>query len=131
QFVVTDVDRETVIDDAVYSSMRSGDHWRRNPDAHRSFLVLNNISEPVEGHVEVETCYPPHFNTITKTGEAHFSKISHAVAELIDNSIQATTDNTGPRTVEIEVDLGSRGGSFLVVRDNGRGMNAAGLKDFA
>lgn len=46
QFVVTDVDRETVIDDVVYSSMRSGDHWRRNPDAHRLFLVLNNISDP-------------------------------------------------------------------------------------
>ncbi|CAM9929008.1 unnamed protein product, partial [Ectocarpus fasciculatus] len=88
EFVVTDVDRETVIDDVVYSSMRSGDHWRRNPDAHRLFLVLNNILDPVEGHVEVETCYPPHFNVITKTGDAHFIKMSHAVSELIDNSIQ-------------------------------------------
>ncbi|CAM9172184.1 unnamed protein product, partial [Ectocarpus sp. 12 AP-2014] len=120
EFVVTDFDRETVIDEAVYSSMRAGDYWRRNPKANRLFLVLDNISAPLEGDVELEVSYQPHFNTITKTGDAHFSKIPHAVAELVDNSIQATTDNPGPRTVEIEVELGGRGGSFLVVKDNGR-----------
>lgn len=45
---------------------------------------------------------------------------------------QATSSNTGPRKVEVEVELGAgKGGSFLVVKDNGRGMNAKGLKDFA
>lgn len=44
---------------------------------------------------------------------------------------QATTDNSGPRTVEVEVELGGKGGSFLIVRDNGKGMNASDLKDFA
>lgn len=38
--------------------------------------------------MELEVSYQPHFNTITKTGDANFSKIPHAVAELIDNSIQ-------------------------------------------
>ncbi|CAM9801347.1 unnamed protein product [Pylaiella littoralis] len=130
-FVITDFDRETVIDDEVYKSMRSGDYWRRHPKANRLFLVLDDISAPLEEDVELEVSYQPHFNTITKTGHANFSKIPHAVAELIDNSIQATTDNTGPRTVEVQVELGGRGGSFLVVRDNGKGMNASDLKDFA
>ena len=44
---------------------------------------------------------------------------------------QATTENSGPRTVEVEVELGGKGGSFLIVRDNGKGMNASDLKDFA
>lgn len=44
---------------------------------------------------------------------------------------QATTENTGPRTVEIQVELTGKGEGFLVVRDNGKGMNAADLKDFA
>lgn len=44
---------------------------------------------------------------------------------------QATTDNSGPRSVEVEVELGGKGASFLIVRDNGKGMNAADLKDFA
>ncbi|CAM9825307.1 unnamed protein product [Scytosiphon promiscuus] len=130
-FVITDFDRESVIDDAVYAFMRSGDYWRRNPKANRLFLVLDDIAAPLEGDVELEVSYQPHFNTITKTGDANFSKIPHAVAELIDNSIQATTENPGPRKVEVEVELGGRGGSFLVVRDNGKGMNASGLKDFA
>lgn len=42
----------------------------------------------LEADVDIEVSYEPHFNTITKTGEANFSKIPHAVAELIDNSIQ-------------------------------------------
>ncbi|CAM9773585.1 unnamed protein product, partial [Sphacelaria rigidula] len=45
---------------------------------------------------------------------------------------QATSSNTGSRTIEIEVVLGTgKKNSFLIVRDNGRGMNAQGLKDFA
>ncbi|CAM9280554.1 unnamed protein product [Ascophyllum nodosum] len=131
KFVITDFDRETVIDDAVYESLWSGEYWKRNPKANRLFLVLDDISSPLEGDVELEVSYQPHFNTITKTGDANFSKIPHAVAELIDNSIQATNSNSGARTVEVEVELGGRGASFLVVRDNGRGMNASGLKDFA
>lgn len=29
------------------------------------------------------------------------------------------------------MELGGKGGSFLIVRDNGKGMNASDLKDFA
>lgn len=46
-------------------------------------------ADRVDGDVELEVSYQPHFNTITKTGEANFSKVPHAVAELVDNSIQA------------------------------------------
>lgn len=45
--------------------------------------------------------------------------------------LKATNSNAGPRAVEVAVELGGRGASFLVVKDNGRGMNASGLKDFA
>lgn len=46
QFVIADFDRENVIDDKLYESMRSGDYWRRNPKANRLFLVLHDISAP-------------------------------------------------------------------------------------
>ena len=46
QFVIADFDREGVIDDKVFASMRSGDYWKRNPKANRLFLVLDNISAP-------------------------------------------------------------------------------------
>lgn len=45
--------------------------------------------------------------------------------------LKATNSNAGARAVEVVVELGGRGASFLVVKDNGRGMNASGLKDFA
>lgn len=51
-------------------------------------LSLTYFMPRLEGDVELEVSYQPHFNTITKTGDANFSKIPHAVAELIDNSIQ-------------------------------------------
>lgn len=51
----------------------------------------------LEGDVELEVNYQPHFNTITKTGEANFSKVPHAVAELIDNSIQVRLGPISPR----------------------------------
>lgn len=46
KFVITDFDRETVVDDAVYQSLRSGEYWTRNPKANRLFLVLDDISSP-------------------------------------------------------------------------------------
>lgn len=56
------------------------------------FLFRRTLS--LEGDVELEVSYQPHFNTITKTGDANFSKIPHAVAELIDNSIQVRSGGT-------------------------------------
>lgn len=46
KFVVTDFDRERVIDDELYGEMRSGEYWRRDPKANRLFLVLDDISAP-------------------------------------------------------------------------------------
>ena len=57
--------------------------------------------------------------------------VIHTLPYILRFNNQATTENSGPRSVEVEVELGGRGGSFLVVRDNGRGMNASDLKDFA
>ena len=57
--------------------------------------------------------------------------VIHTLPYILRLNNQATTENSGPRSVEVEVELGGRGGSFLVVRDNGRGMNASDLKDFA
>ncbi|CAM9474172.1 unnamed protein product, partial [Laminaria digitata] len=132
KFVVTDFDRENVLDDELYGLMRSGEYWRRDPKANRLFLVLDDITAPLEGDVELEVSYQPHFNTITKTGDANFSKIPHAVAELIDNSIQVPTQpKRGLRLGGGGGEAGGGGGGHLVIRDNGRGMNASGLKDFA
>lgn len=51
-------------------------------------LTLINSTTRVEGRVEFKIPYMPHYNTLTKTGEANFSRIPDALAELLDNSIQ-------------------------------------------
>jgi hypothetical protein len=89
--------------------------------------------------------FTPHYKALTNSGKSHFSRIADATAELIDNSIQATSDPSlfeGPeasKSREITVGLyirrdaraasGRRG--FMVVSDNGRGMDPEGLATFA
>lgn len=46
-------------------------------------------------------------------------------------SLQATNGNLSERTVEVEVKFSGQDSSFLVVRDNGRGMDASDLQAFA
>ncbi|CAM9848594.1 unnamed protein product, partial [Choristocarpus tenellus] len=86
--VITDFDRHEVTDE-VYEEMKSGDLWRQSWSKSRVFLVFKDINERLEAPVEDSISFQPHFNTLTKTGEAHFTKLSHALAEFIDNAIQA------------------------------------------
>lgn len=70
--------------------------------------------------------FTPHYKTICgKT--SHFSRISDAVAEFIDNAIQATSANQGinPR-ISIECHISQIGSGrnasevgYLVIHDNG------------
>jgi nitrogen fixation/metabolism regulation signal transduction histidine kinase len=81
-----------------------------------------------------EVSYEPHFNVLTKSGKAHFSNVKDALCELVDNSIQATKDNGAAdgRTIKVFIELGlTAGSSYVVVWDNGRGMDVGGIKEFA
>jgi sensor histidine kinase regulating citrate/malate metabolism len=74
-----------------------------------------------------EVNFEPHFNVLTRSGKAHFSNIKDAICELVDNSIQATNQNPTPigRSIRLFLIIGrSTGTSFLVVWDNGCGMDA-------
>ena len=62
-------------------------------------LTLTSLTTRVEGHVEFDIPYMPHYNTLTETGKANFSRIPDALAELLDNSIQvlaAKGERAGP-----------------------------------
>ena len=51
------------------------------------------------------------------------------VVELVISCEQATVGNSGSRELNVEVYLAAT--SFLVVRDNGAGMDAVGLENLA
>jgi hypothetical protein len=64
----------------------------------------------------------PHVSLLAKVGQSGHS-VSDAVAELVDNAIDARRAGT-PVQVDVEVDVTSR---MLVVCDDGRGMTGAEL----
>lgn len=66
----------------------------------------------------------PHYATLTESGRV-FTRVADAIAELCDNAIQATHKNL--KTMKIEVNLIN---SFLVVTDNGIGMDEEGFQIF-
>jgi len=84
--------------------------------------------------------FTPHAATMTEAGkDAYFdSKCGHgtvfALAELIDNSIDATRKNT-PRWRQIEIhmcfDYRTKGNHCLIVWDNGSGMSPEVLNQWA
>lgn len=49
----------------------------------------------VEGRVAFDIPYMPHYNTLTETGKANFSRIPDALAELFDNAIQVERGRIG------------------------------------
>jgi len=77
----------------------------------------------------------PHANTMTEAGDAVFGEISHAVAELVDNSIEAMQIgqpglfHRGIGQVEIILSLAGDQ-KYLAVVDNGCGMNREVLEEF-
>jgi Histidine kinase-, DNA gyrase B-, and HSP90-like ATPase len=79
----------------------------------------------------VDVSCVPHHNTITASGKSHFSRVSDALAEFIDNSIQACRQNKVLRDIGIVFFLRANLPSFVCIADNGSGMNQKELEEFA
>ena len=79
----------------------------------------------------------PHYHTLTESGKSHFYRPADAIAEFLDNSIQACKYVAPIRSIDISFffagDSNAPGTStgFLVVADNGSGMNVQHLTEFA
>ena len=73
--------------------------------------------------------YQPHPNTLTKSGKRNFNCVKDALAELCDNSIQSTEDKVD-RQVKVIVSISrAHNDSYIIVWDNGRGMDVNGIRD--
>lgn len=85
----------------------------------------------LQGNSWCRGCPPPHALSLPAQGQ---HPLPYAIAELVDNSLQATRQNHlrgVQRDVEVTFLVGSRGGAFISVWDNGRGMTAAELGQWA
>ena len=80
--------------------------------------------------------YIPHHNTLTETAQ-FFSKPSHALAEFVDNSIQATNANDDgiSRDVDVSFYIDAQRPdselSYVTITDNGCGMDVEKIQNFA
>ena len=77
----------------------------------------------------IEITYTPHHKTLTEAGNSHFHRVVDALAEFVDNSIQAS-DNEKQRHVHVSFFLNNLDG-FLTISDNGVGMTSDTIKQFA
>ena len=77
--------------------------------------------------------YPPHFNTITKSGSSHFTRPVDGVSELIDNSITACRGSSEERYIHIALfyQPNNQQNGYLAVLDNGCGMDVKNITEFA
>ena len=77
--------------------------------------------------------HPPHFKTYTEVGKSHFGRLVDALAEFVDNSIEAC-NGKAERNIHVSFfinDKREKGTSFVTIFDNGVGMTDENLKDFA
>ncbi len=88
---------------------------------------LRHIMEDQE-----EISFQPHYHTMTMAGNSHFLRVADALAEIIDNSIQACEGVEDIKEVHVKLFLQKYGSSnFAVVMDNGCGMDKDTLQEFA
>lgn len=126
-FVVATTDR-TVLDFDKFEALQDGTtlHLLQREDQPLSVATVENIT------------FTPHYDTLIKSGLYEYyasegqAALPYALAELIDNSLSATAKNTGLRTIEIRMLFDETlGKPAVIVLDNGRGMTAQQLNNWA
>ncbi|XP_053383340.1 structural maintenance of chromosomes flexible hinge domain-containing protein 1-like isoform X2 [Mercenaria mercenaria] len=124
KFVVATTNREEIKDDESWGIVDKGD----------TVYVLRSLDQELCAPVQERVNYLPHYDTIVKGGMYEYyasegqNPLPYAFAELIDNSLAATRNNTGPRNIEIRLHLDE---ATVYVIDNGKGMTSRQLNNWA
>jgi hypothetical protein len=88
---------------------------------------------------KIDISFVPNYKTLISAGHSHFSRVADALAEFIDNSIQASqgiSEHADTREIKLGLDLNRYGDgddakSFISILDNGEGMDRETLSNFA
>ncbi|KAJ8322368.1 hypothetical protein KUTeg_000839 [Tegillarca granosa] len=101
--------------------------------------VLRDINQELCAPAEERVSYLPHYDTIVKGGMYEYyasegqNPLPYAFAELIDNALAATANNSGPRSIHIRMHfddmMASRNALYVI--DNGKGMTPRQLNNWA
>uniref|UniRef100_A0A8C3AMC8 Structural maintenance of chromosomes flexible hinge domain containing 1 n=1 Tax=Cyclopterus lumpus TaxID=8103 RepID=A0A8C3AMC8_CYCLU len=104
----------------------------------RTLHMLQREDQALATATEELIKFVPHYDTLIKGGQSEYynsegqKSLAYALAELIDNSLSATSKNTGMRTIEIQMVFDETlAKPTIIILDNGCGMTSKQLKNWA
>uniref|UniRef100_U3JUU2 Structural maintenance of chromosomes flexible hinge domain-containing protein 1 n=1 Tax=Ficedula albicollis TaxID=59894 RepID=U3JUU2_FICAL len=103
-----------------------------------TLYVLQSVDQMLLSATKERIDFLPHYDTLVKSGMYEYyasegqNPLPFALAELIDNSLSATSQNTGIRSIQIKLLFDdSQGKPAVAVIDNGSGMTSKQLNNWA
>ncbi|XP_056377631.1 structural maintenance of chromosomes flexible hinge domain-containing protein 1 [Hyla sarda] len=128
KFVISTTNREELTDTNFNGIVKDG----------ITFYVLNTLDQHLSSSTQERINFLPHYDTLVKSGMYEYyasegqNPLPFALAELIDNSLSATAQNSGIRNIQIKLLFDeSQGKPAIAVIDNGKGMNSVQLRNWA
>ncbi|XP_034998509.2 structural maintenance of chromosomes flexible hinge domain-containing protein 1 isoform X1 [Hippoglossus stenolepis] len=126
-FVVATTDR-TALDSDKFEELQAG----------CTLYLLHKLDQDLPAAMEEQITFVPHYDTLIEGGLYEYydsegqTSLSYTLAELIDNSLWATSKNTEMKTIEIRMLFDeSLGKAAIIALDNGCGMTSQKLKEWA
>uniref|UniRef100_A0A8C3XX76 Structural maintenance of chromosomes flexible hinge domain containing 1 n=1 Tax=Chelydra serpentina TaxID=8475 RepID=A0A8C3XX76_CHESE len=103
-----------------------------------TLYLLQSVDQTLLSATKERIDFLPHYDTLIKSGMYEYyasegqNPLPFAFAELIDNSLSATSRNTGIRSIQIKLLFDeTQGKPAVAVIDNGRGMTSKQLNNWA
>ncbi|EFB21806.1 hypothetical protein PANDA_015721, partial [Ailuropoda melanoleuca] len=128
KFVITTTSRKEITCDNFDDTVKDG----------VTLYLLQSVNQLLLTATKERIDFLPHYDTLVKSGMYEYyasegqNPLPFALAELIDNSLSATSRNTGVRGIQIKLLFDeTQGKPAVAVIDNGRGMTSKQLNNWA
>ncbi|XP_041101320.1 structural maintenance of chromosomes flexible hinge domain-containing protein 1 [Polyodon spathula] len=126
-FVITTTARKSITDHS-FGEIQDGS----------TLYLLQSVDQILPSAIRERIEFLPHYDTLVKSGMYEYyasegqKSLPFAFAELIDNSLSATSHISGVRTIDLRFLFDeSQGKPAVAVIDNGRGMTSKQLNNWA
>ncbi|KAF2985243.1 hypothetical protein EK904_007557 [Melospiza melodia maxima] len=127
-FVITTTNRKEITEENFSELVHDG----------VTLYLLQSVDQMLLLATKERIDFLPHYDTLVKSGMYEYyasegqNPLPFALAELIDNSLSATCQNTGIRSIQIKLLFDdSQGKPAVAVIDNGSGMTSKQLNNWA
>ncbi|XP_077208774.1 structural maintenance of chromosomes flexible hinge domain-containing protein 1 isoform X2 [Paroedura picta] len=127
-FVITTTSRKQITSENFGQLFRNG----------MTLYLLHSVDQSLPSATKERIDFLPHYDTLVKSGMYEYyasegqNPLPFALGELIDNSLSATSQNTGIRSIHLKLLFDdTQGKPAITVIDNGKGMTSQQLNNWA